>query len=50
MQPCSREMQAMNSLLNPTQQIPLQDIQNNDHQQIQNPQFDIASSHDDFLE
>ncbi|XWS70391.1 hypothetical protein CRYUN_Cryun03dG0044000 [Craigia yunnanensis] len=50
MQPCSREMQAMNSLLNPTQQIPLQDLQSNGHQQIQNPQFDTASSHDDFLE
>ncbi|XWS72620.1 hypothetical protein CRYUN_Cryun02cG0055700 [Craigia yunnanensis] len=54
MQPCSREMQAMNSLLNPTQQIPLQDLQSNGnsngHQQIQNPQFDPATSHDDFLE
>ncbi|XVE97484.1 hypothetical protein REPUB_Repub03eG0023600 [Reevesia pubescens] len=54
MQPCSRELQAMNSLLNPTQQIPLQDLQSNGnsngHQQIQNPQFDPASSHDDFLE
>ncbi|XP_021277390.1 transcription factor bHLH66-like [Herrania umbratica] len=54
MQPCSREMQTMNSLLNPTQQIPLQDLQNNGnsngHQQIQNPQFDPTSSHDDFLE
>ncbi|OMO90904.1 hypothetical protein COLO4_18786 [Corchorus olitorius] len=46
----------MNSLLNPTQQIPLQDLQNNGnsngHQQIQNPQssFDPTSSHDDFLE
>ncbi|XP_022731640.1 transcription factor bHLH66-like isoform X2 [Durio zibethinus] len=54
MQPCSREMQAMNSLLNPTQQIPLQDLQSNGnsnaHQQIQNPQFDPTSPHDDFLE
>ncbi|KAE8658116.1 Transcription factor bHLH69 [Hibiscus syriacus] len=47
MQPCSREMQAMNSLLNPSQQIPLQDLQINSH----HPQFDDpASSHDDFLE
>ncbi|XP_052885881.1 bHLH transcription factor RHL1-like isoform X2 [Gossypium arboreum] len=41
MQPCSREMQAMNSLLNPTQQIPLQDLQINGnshhHQQIHVP-------------
>ena len=43
-------MQAMNSLLNPTQQIPLQDLQSNGHQQIQNPQFEPTSSHDDFLE
>ncbi|XVF48431.1 hypothetical protein PTKIN_Ptkin03bG0189600 [Pterospermum kingtungense] len=50
MQPCSQEMQAMNSLLSPTQQIPLQDLQSNGHQQIQNPQFDSASSNDDFLE
>ncbi|GMI92510.1 hypothetical protein HRI_002920300 [Hibiscus trionum] len=50
MQPCSREMQAMNSLLNPAQQIPLQDLQSNGHQQIQNPQFHPTSSHDDFLE
>ncbi|XWS26270.1 hypothetical protein CRYUN_Cryun26dG0017100 [Craigia yunnanensis] len=50
MQPCSREMQAMNSLLNQTQQIPLQDLQSNGHQQIQNPQFEPTSSHDDFLE
>ncbi|TYI76981.1 hypothetical protein E1A91_D06G114600v1 [Gossypium mustelinum] len=45
MQPCSREMQAMNSLLNPTQQIPLQDLQINGnrhhHQQIHVP----SSSH-----
>ncbi|XP_022756334.1 transcription factor bHLH69-like isoform X2 [Durio zibethinus] len=54
MQPCSREMQAINSLLNPTQQIPLHDLQSNgnsnSHQQIQNPHFDPTSSHDDFLE
>ncbi|XVE71124.1 hypothetical protein DITRI_Ditri10aG0125300 [Diplodiscus trichospermus] len=54
MQPCSREMQAMNSVLNPTQQIPLQDLQSNGnsngHHQIQNPQFDPPSSQDDFLE
>ncbi|XWS17772.1 hypothetical protein CRYUN_Cryun33cG0096200 [Craigia yunnanensis] len=50
MQPCSWEMQAMNSLLNQTQQIPLQDLQNNGHQQIQNPQFDPTSTNDDFLE
>ncbi|KAK8482603.1 hypothetical protein V6N13_144992 [Hibiscus sabdariffa] len=46
MQPCSREMQAMNSLLNPT----LQDLQSNTHQQIQAPPLDPTSSHDDFLE
>ncbi|XP_039012183.1 bHLH transcription factor RHL1-like [Hibiscus syriacus] len=47
MQPCSREMQAMNSLLNPSQQIPLQDLQiNGHHSQFDDP----ASSHDDFLE
>ncbi|XVF35543.1 hypothetical protein REPUB_Repub18cG0154800 [Reevesia pubescens] len=50
MQPCSSEMQAMNSLLNPTQQIHLQDLQSNGHQQIQDPHFDPTSSHDDFLE
>ncbi|PPD75696.1 hypothetical protein GOBAR_DD27384 [Gossypium barbadense] len=55
MQPCSREMQAMNSLLSPTQPIPLQDLQPNGnsgtHQaQIHNPQFDPTSSHDDFLD
>ncbi|XP_022751796.1 transcription factor bHLH66-like [Durio zibethinus] len=51
MQPCSREMQAMNSLLNqPYQQIPLQDLQGNGHQQIQNSQLETTSSHDDFLE
>ncbi|GLT85368.1 hypothetical protein SLE2022_035590 [Rubroshorea leprosula] len=54
-QPCSSsEMQAMNSLLNPSHQIPLQDLQNagntGTHQQIQNPQFDPTSSHDDFLD
>ncbi|KAE8689005.1 Transcription factor bHLH66 [Hibiscus syriacus] len=47
MQPCSGDMQAMNSLLNPSQQIPLQDLKINGH----HPQFDDpASSHDDFLE
>nr|KJB65757.1 hypothetical protein B456_010G112200 [Gossypium raimondii] len=63
MQPCSREMQAMNSLLNPTQQIPLQDLQINGnrhhHQQIHVPsssqfQYPTPTStthHDDsFLE
>ncbi|XP_039024064.1 bHLH transcription factor RHL1-like [Hibiscus syriacus] len=54
MQPCSREMQAMNSLLNPTQQIHLQDLQvngnGNSHQQMQNPDLDPTSSQDDFLE
>ncbi|KAE8675814.1 Transcription factor bHLH66 [Hibiscus syriacus] len=50
MQPCSREMQAMDSLLNQTQQIPIQDLQSNSQQQIQSPQFDPTSSHDDFLE
>ncbi|XP_052310099.1 bHLH transcription factor RHL1 isoform X2 [Populus trichocarpa] len=48
MRPCSREMQGMNSLLNPSSQIPLQDLQN---QQIQNSHFDPnSSSNDDFLE
>ncbi|KAJ6673380.1 TRANSCRIPTION FACTOR BHLH83-RELATED [Salix viminalis] len=48
MQPCSREMQGINSLLNPSSQIPLQDLQN---QQIQNSHFDPnSSSNDDFLE
>lgn len=48
MQPCSREMQGINSLLNPSSQIPLQDLQN---QQIQTPHFDpSSSSNDDFLE
>ncbi|KAM3714335.1 hypothetical protein ACB098_01G326400 [Castanea mollissima] len=37
MQPCSREMQGMNSLLNPTQ-ISLQDLQNHHHQQQQQQQ------------
>uniref|UniRef100_A0A2P2L8K9 Uncharacterized protein MANES_14G112400 n=1 Tax=Rhizophora mucronata TaxID=61149 RepID=A0A2P2L8K9_RHIMU len=56
MQPCSREMQAMNSLLNQSSQIPLhQDLQNQHHQQqqqIQGPHFDPSSSlsNDDFLE
>ncbi|KAJ6406926.1 hypothetical protein OIU84_010442 [Salix udensis] len=48
MRPCSREMQGMNSLLNPSSQIPLQDLQN---QQIQNSHFDPnLSSNEDFLE
>ncbi|GMJ07695.1 hypothetical protein HRI_004438700 [Hibiscus trionum] len=47
MQPCSRETQATNSLLNPAQQIQLQDLQINGH----DPQFQTpTSSHDDFLE
>ncbi|KAJ7979621.1 Transcription factor bHLH66 [Quillaja saponaria] len=59
MQPCSGEMQGMNSLLN-SSQISLQDLHNNQQQQnqqtqIQNSQihhqghFD-PSSHDDFLD
>jgi hypothetical protein len=62
MQPCSREMQGMNSLLNPPQ-VSLQDLHNHQQQQqqqqqqppqqIQNSQihhhFD-PTSHDDFLE
>ncbi|XAR50754.1 hypothetical protein NMG60_11005170 [Bertholletia excelsa] len=50
MQPCSREMQSMNSIMNQSQ-LSLQDLQN--QQQIANPQihhFDAASSHDDFLD
>ncbi|KAM7472936.1 hypothetical protein LguiA_011119 [Lonicera macranthoides] len=56
MQPCSREMQAMNSILSQNQsQISLQDLQNvqqmaNNTSQIQQPHFDPSSSHDDFLE
>ncbi|KAG6740891.1 hypothetical protein POTOM_056361 [Populus tomentosa] len=52
MQPCSREMQGMNSLLNPSSQIPLQDLQNQQNpSQIQNSHFDPnSSSNDDFLE
>ncbi|GAV83126.1 HLH domain-containing protein [Cephalotus follicularis] len=53
MQPCSREMQGMNSL----QQIPLQDLQHHHHQQQhqqienQNTHFtDPTSAQDDFLE
>ncbi|XP_059455698.1 bHLH transcription factor RHL1-like [Corylus avellana] len=63
MQPCSREMQGMNSLLNPPQ-ISLQDLHNHHHhhhlQQQQQPSQQIQSSqihhhydpttHDDFLE
>ncbi|KAI9126062.1 hypothetical protein K1719_003480 [Acacia pycnantha] len=48
MQPCSREMQGRNSLLNSSSQIPLSDLH-----QIQNSQmhhFDPSSSHDDFLD
>ncbi|KAL4285047.1 hypothetical protein GQ457_16G000930 [Hibiscus cannabinus] len=49
MQPaCSREMQAMDSLLNPTHHLPLQDLQIHGHPP---PQFDNPTpSHDDFLE
>ncbi|XVF89249.1 hypothetical protein PTKIN_Ptkin19aG0115000 [Pterospermum kingtungense] len=54
MQPCSREMQAMNSFLCQTQQIPLENLESNGHQQIQNPKFEPTSSttsyDDDFLE
>ncbi|KAL9339547.1 hypothetical protein Peur_068562 [Populus x canadensis] len=52
MQPCSREMQGINSLLNPSSQIPLQDLQNQQNpSQIQNSHFDPnSSSNDDFLE
>ncbi|KAB8703723.1 hypothetical protein FH972_026390 [Carpinus fangiana] len=60
MQPCNREMQGMNSLLNPPQ-ISLQDLHNHHHQQqqqqpsqqIQSSQihhFDPTTTHDDFLE
>ncbi|CAK9168838.1 unnamed protein product [Ilex paraguariensis] len=49
MQPCSREMQALNSLLNQ------QDLQNGQQQisnthQIHQSHFDPTSSHDDFLD
>ena len=58
MQPCSREMQGINSLLNPSSQISLQDLQ---HQQQQNQSsssqihggsahFESGTAHDDFLE
>ncbi|KAF2310465.1 hypothetical protein P3X46_031705 [Hevea brasiliensis] len=51
MQPCSREMQGINSLLNPSSQIPLQDLQNQQHQQIHSSHFDpSSSSNDDFLD
>ncbi|XP_057500550.1 bHLH transcription factor RHL1-like [Actinidia eriantha] len=51
MQPCSREMQAINSPPNQS----LQDLQTNQHQhqQIESPEiqhFDTASSYDDFLD
>ncbi|XAR66773.1 hypothetical protein NMG60_11013107 [Bertholletia excelsa] len=52
MQPRSREMQAMNSLLNQSQ-ISLQDLENGQHHQIPNPQipsFESPATHDDFLE
>ncbi|KAF5469538.1 hypothetical protein F2P56_013602 [Juglans regia] len=60
MQPCSREMQGMNSLLNPPQ-ISLQDLHNqqpqiqnsqihhHQHHQVQNSHFD-PTSQEDFLE
>ncbi|XP_040999016.1 bHLH transcription factor RHL1-like [Juglans microcarpa x Juglans regia] len=60
MQPCSREMQGINALLNPPQ-ISLQDLHDqqqqqqsqiqssNIHRQVQNSHFD-PTSHDDFLE
>lgn len=58
MQPCSREMQGLNSLLNSSSQISLQDLQNHTTNQIQNShmnhQHQLAhfdsTSHDDFLE
>ncbi|KAJ9162972.1 hypothetical protein P3X46_022698 [Hevea brasiliensis] len=51
MHPCSREMQGINYVLNPSSQIPLQDLQNQQHQQIQNSPFDpSSSSNDDFLD
>ncbi|PSS36158.1 Transcription factor bHLH66 like [Actinidia chinensis var. chinensis] len=49
MQPCSREMKAINSTPNQS----LQDLQNNQHQQIESPKiqhFDTAASYDDFLD
>ncbi|KAA8522884.1 hypothetical protein F0562_009307 [Nyssa sinensis] len=55
MQPRSREMQALNSILNQSQ-MSLQDLQNGQHQmanpqiQVQSTQFDPTSSNDDFLE
>uniref|UniRef100_A0A5B7AVE7 BHLH domain-containing protein n=1 Tax=Davidia involucrata TaxID=16924 RepID=A0A5B7AVE7_DAVIN len=55
MQPCSREMQAMNSMLNQSQ-MSLQDLQDAQQQignpqiQVQNTHFDATSSNDDFLE
>lgn len=61
MQPCTREMAGMNSLLNPSSQISLQDLQQQQHQQqssIQSSQMHHQihsshfepTSHDDFLE
>ncbi|XP_060675814.1 bHLH transcription factor RHL1 isoform X2 [Ziziphus jujuba] len=58
MQPCSREMPGMNSLLNPSSQISLQELQQQQSQiqssqmqqhQIHNSHFE-PTSHDDFLE
>ncbi|KAF8035638.1 hypothetical protein BT93_C1616 [Corymbia citriodora subsp. variegata] len=57
MQPCSREMQSLNSLLNPSQ-VSLHDLQgsNGSHHQIQansaaaHHHFDPSSSGDDFLD
>ncbi|KAE8664898.1 hypothetical protein F3Y22_tig00112738pilonHSYRG00862 [Hibiscus syriacus] len=51
--PCSREMQAMNSFLNSTQQIHLQGLQingNSGHHRMQDPHLELTSSQDDFLE
>lgn len=54
MQPCSREMQAMNSILNHHQQQQSQMAnslhQQDPQQQIQSHGFDPTSSHDDFLD
>ncbi|GFY99629.1 LJRHL1-like 1 [Actinidia rufa] len=51
MQPCSREMQGMNSILSQAQ-LSLQDLQNSQipipNSQIQH--FEAAASHDDFLD
>ncbi|XP_059635508.1 bHLH transcription factor RHL1-like isoform X2 [Cornus florida] len=55
MQPCSEEMQAMNSILKQSQ-MSLEDLQNGQSQianpqiQLQASQFNPTSSHDDFLD